>query len=178
MKRHLFSPRQQTRHFLTGTLFALSVLTTGGPASALDGKTYPGIACQPTDQSQVYRAPNSSGIFNPSTTSLLSVNCPVVRDTIPGNSTAGIAQVLMTVVDGNTTAGFNLNCAIASSSSTGQVIEVAITASKNDANPSTQQLTPMKDIASVSGGYYVLNCTIPPRQRGLSGIVMYQVDEN
>lgn len=178
MKRHLFAQSRQTRHFLTGTLFALSILATGGPAAAIDGKTLQGAACQPLDQTQTYSADGSGRIFNPSTTQHLFVNCPVVRDTIGGHSN-GIDEAFVKVIDNNPAAGKEVVCTLFSfRGDNGQVVE-AISRSSVGSNPNVQTLPTFVDLASTSGGYYNLLCNIPPRPSAgfSSGIVMYQVNE-
>lgn len=176
MKRHSLTQRQQTRRFLTGTLFALSVLATGGPAAALDGKTLPGSACEPLNQSAPYAEDIFGGIFNPSTTQTLTVNCPVVRDTIGGNSSNGIDVAVVKVFDQNLLTSRDVSCNLTSRSSTGQVVEVNFR-STTGASSSVQTLT-FTDLASQSGGFYNLSCSIPPKNgTAQSGIIMYEVDE-
>ena len=180
MKRHYFTQRQQTRRFLTGTLFALSVLATGGPAAALDGKSLPGAACQPGDQSQSYITDPFGRILNPSTTQSLVVTCPVVRDIITGNSSNGIDQAFVKVIDNNPNTGSEVGCTLASfRGDNGQAVEVTSRTTVGS-NPNVQTLPTFTDLASTSGGFYSLRCLIPPRTSStapLSGIVMYQIDE-
>ena len=180
MKRHFFTQQQQTRRFLTGTLFALSVLATGGPAAALDGKTLPGAACQPGDQSQSYITDPFGRILNPSTTQNLVVTCPVVRDIIAGNSTSGIKQAFVKVIDNNPNTGREVGCTLASfRGDNGQAVEVT-SGTTVGSSPNVRPLPTFTDLASTSGGFYSLRCLIPPRSSStapLSGIVMYQIDE-
>ena len=180
MKRHYFTHRQQTRRILTSALFSLSVLATGGPAAALDGKTLPGAACQPGDQSQSYITDTSGRILNPSTTQNLVVTCPVVRDVITGNSTAGIKQAFVKAIDNNPGTGKEVGCTLASfRGDNGQVVEVT-SGTTVGSSPNVQTLPTFVDIASTSGGFYSLRCLIPPRTNStapLSGIVMYHIDE-
>ena len=179
MKRSSFTQRQQTRRFFTGSLFALSVLATGGSAAALDGKTLQGAACQPTTQDQVYSTDGAGRIFNPSTTQVLGVNCPVVRDVIAGRSN-GIDQAFIKVFDNNPDTGREVTCTLLSfRGDTGQLVE-AISRNTVGSNPNVQQLPLFTDLASTNGGYYNLQCVIPPRTSStapMSGVVMYEIDE-
>lgn len=155
-------------------LIALPLLASAyQPAHAIDGKTLPGAACQPLNKDSLFFISSTGVLFNTSTTTFLTVICPVVRDTIASN---GISSAQIRAIDNNTT--FGVSCTLDSRNASAGLTSSRTANSAAGTNPSPQTLSYF-GLSSSSGGYYMFRCTIPPQQTaGTSGIVMYRVDEN
>jgi hypothetical protein len=154
------------------------------PAVAEDGKTYPGAACQPLSNTQVFSV-NSFGVLFNTSNLAQTVICPVVRDTMAADAANGIRSARVYVIDNNNAAGDPSVTCVLDSRTTGLgfanpgLSESFADTSVGGASPNIQVLDNYVDLTSSEAGYYYFRCSIPGQDEGRrSGIVMYRVYED
>ena len=146
------------------------------PALANDAKTLPGAACQPKSSSPTTFELNSSGqLINTSTTDL-TVICPIVRDVMAANSSNGISKAQVHVIDRNVDRRFTCTLRSHATTTTGSGSSSLNTG--NSFASADVQVLGYGNLASSANGYYFFECTIPGTYNGsLSSIVTYNWNE-
>ena len=141
----------------------LMLATTG---HAEDGKVIPGIACQKALGSGSY---GGGAVRNDSTTGSLTVECPIVRDSVNG----GINDAYVRLYNAKTgTSACTLN-ARSIYGTVGYSQYKSVTAS----GYKTLSFSSMSDY---NGGHYYFWCAVAPSQNGnsKSKIISYRMDES
>jgi hypothetical protein len=171
-------PRRLTAICLPpATALTILALTTGmWPALAGDSKIYPGSACQAWNAgtsayaSSSIVATGSGSVMNASSITSHEVSCPVVRDTTL-NTNGTFANVL--VYGYNTGAsGFKVTCTFnVTNANTGTSFSTSTQSSSAAAGNFELSIPVTK---SVSGGYYDIQCFLPPGSK----IYGYNVPEH
>lgn len=154
---------------LAKAIVCVVFLASTTSAFALDGKRYPGTLCQSTSTNLVY----GMTAYNKSTTSSLTVYCPLMRDYqyedltlvkvgVYDRSTSGAVSCTLDVIQGN---GIKYYTKTLSTSTTGS-------------SDGVQSISFTDDVVSPDGAFYALTCTIPATNNGQnSGILYYYVEE-
>jgi len=142
------------------------------PVLALDGKAYPGAACQT-------RAPESpflrSNALQNTGADPITVFCPIVRD----DMLSGVVKsAFVTVIDRHP--GKDFICSLSSYSSTGTLLGYA--AAFSSGSPATPQQLNFANVpsggANGNQGNYLIECFMPPSFNGnASSVLSYQVTE-
>jgi hypothetical protein len=171
--------RRYERKVING-LAAFALLLTGVPgAEAEDEKIFPGTMCVQEGVTSTVLYTAEGRVLNPSTTAPVTVNCPIVRDTVLERWDS----VNVVVADRNLSG--DISCTAISAQTDGLF---------GGFNPETQETSggsfdPFDSVTLTFGppaqerdrGTYFLRCTIPPReaQAGVepSGIYSYRIDE-
>lgn len=173
-------------HFNFKKLFIMTVttgalLTTvflGQGMAARDGKAYSGWSCKPwtlPNANANFKYDNWGRIQNTSTTEHLNVLCPIVRDTMAASNK--LDSVSVEFYNNNPrNANSQARCAIRKYHSTGQFIKLVRSGVtyKSSVPPSTpvqewektQHMWLQTNEAQGAGTYYVLSCSLPPKQDG------------
>ena len=146
-----------------------ALLFLSQPALAVDSKTLPGSACQPTTSTYAANLVISKGaIYNSSTTSSIKVVCPIIDDT-----SGDLDYTYLYVYDGHSTSAIecNLYSRDISSAATGD--------SDSDSSTGTgSQTLTFLDVGGTAGDYYqYLECTIPAKGTSYSYIYGYYAHE-
>lgn len=154
------------------------------PAVARDGKTYPGAACQPLSNTQVFSV-NSSGVLLNTSNLAQTVICPVVRERIDADAADGILDARVYVIDNNNAVGDpSVTCVLDSRTTGLGLANPGLSESFSDssipgAGPNIQVLDNYVNLSTANGGYFYFRCSIPGvHENRRSGIVMYRVDED
>lgn len=153
-----------------GSLF-IAMVCVSSTALAADTKIYPGQMCVPATQSAAYTiATNTGGIHNPSTTSTLTVNCPLIKDATNDTTISGYSVI---VADRSTTEA--VKCTLFSRIETTQMEGLSV--STTNADSIVKKLSSGAQPVYADGSLY-LRCSIP-KQVGteVSGIVSYRLSE-
>jgi hypothetical protein len=192
---------QQTTFNLEGNIMNAKQLMIGlgfsmmaaasAPALAADAKTLPGAACQPAVQTTTNLSSliilNDGSLINAGTASI-TVICPIMRDVMAANGSAGINSAQVYVVDNNNnTNDPRVSCTLESrttglGSANPGLVESLTVNSTAGASPNIQVIQ-FGNFASAENGYYHFRCNIPGIQMvggstNFSKIVMYRVTEN
>ncbi|MDS4022870.1 MAG: hypothetical protein RKR03_20535 [Candidatus Competibacter sp.] len=163
------------KQLMVGLGFSM-IAAASVPAMANDAKTLPGAACQPKSNSPTAFEISSSGqLINTSTTDL-TVICPIVRDVMAANSSNGINKAQVHVIDRNVDRPFT--CTLRSyATSTGSYGSSTQNTGNSFASANVQILG-HGNLASSADGYYLFECTIPGTYNGTrSSIVTYNWNE-
>lgn len=154
-------------------LLMAGVLALGAAAAhADDGKIYPGSHCvRWSGPTPVY---NFSLLGNPSTETLLRVDCPVVHDTINGDIRDGIVRVIDQSHD-------EVRCSLISVFVNGGG-GLSYWTSGVKETEGTSGLVKRLDFGSLPGdstSHYFYSCDIPTVHEGaMSWLISYRVDED
>jgi hypothetical protein len=164
-------------NFLKSAKAALAafVLATLGAtqAHAVDGKNYPGSMCVPWGAN---RTPTYyySAIGNPSTSTDLLLDCPIVRDSITNTIQSGWVKAIdQHYYD-------NVSCRLDSIYFSGGAAwgwsSPTLSSSGSSGNP---QHLAFGGVGANNTAHYYYSCRIPPTFNGnVSSITSYQVNEN
>jgi hypothetical protein len=174
----------KARKIITGVLAAAVMATiVASPAQAEDGKLYPGSMCvRFAGSTAVLPTLDSSRLFNPATT-VLSLDCPVVHDSINESIQDGYVDVIDQNFAGNASGDGNVQvCAnlvsVSQAFSSTLTVRSAGRKCTIGANSVSQRLT-FGGISANSNAHYFYSVTIPPTFNGArSSIISYKVDEN
>lgn len=157
----------------TLALPALTLFGTSAMAVVNDAKTLPGSTCQPISNTAAFAKDGIGRISNPSATASLTVDCPVVRDTMAANGTDGVDVGFIRVEDNHSAQ--NISCTLFSENKLNNGLTDVI--GDSSVGEGVQQLDYL-DLASSFEGYYHYFCTIPPTEGGVrSNIKEYYVGE-
>lgn len=162
------------KSLMLAILFVLLCAAMPSLTSANDAKNYPGSMCVPWNESQPAPALSYSGIWNPSSTSSLRVDCPCIKDSssidsgwvraVDQHYSQDITARLCSVYRNSTGCSWTVNCS-SERRTTG-----------SSCNP--QQLSIGTDLAGGTYAHYYYSITIPPvYSNNRSGICTYQVNE-
>ena len=143
-------------------LFTAAVFLSSASAMAADRKTYSGSMCQPNQPSNQITYLNGSA-FNTST-SRISVTCPIVRDNTQNTDGTRSASVIVQSFGGQ-----SVTCSLFSYDK--NAINIA---QKTASTTSTAPFPLNVDVnAGAELGIYWINCSLPPNSRVLN----YDIDE-
>ncbi len=150
------------------------LLTTAWSADADDRKNYPATMCVQQGTTSTVLYDSGGRAVNPSTTSFVSLVCPIVRD----ETGEKWNSVEVRVVDRNSGNG-NVVCQTRRTTSDGSSTIVETRATTGFSN-AVQSLTFTTDPISVGGlDTYVLTCSLPPNNgNGASSLLSYSVLEH
>lgn len=157
------------RRYAGAVLLAAATGAFSPMAAAVDGKTYPGAACQPgelnspTDIQYTWLG-HAKNILPGNS---LGVVCPIVRDNM--GSVSGIGYASVRINKTNNT-GFVCELRSRNAHSTAGFLQTQW----NFDGAGNRTITFNGPASGYASGYYVLSCYIPPGHQLLS----YRVDEN
>jgi hypothetical protein len=151
---------------------ALALAALASPALAADGKTMPGSACEPKDDSrpgQLYWGyGNIANIGN----AQQPVNCPVVKDLNKIN------RAVVMVLDVNPDPGADIYCQLVTVRSDGTIQSAQ--AQKSNGSVAVAKPLSFGGQGAAANGSYHLECSLPPFRQGFgaSSIINYTVVED
>lgn len=153
---------------------SISVLAmTAAPATfAGDSKIYPGAACQPEFGSRAADL-NSFGSFieNKSTSTSMTVTCPIVRDNTTNSN--GIAQVTVRIQTLRGESSVGSRCELRSFDDKGGAFTTDSASIFGRAGFHTLTLQDV-DISQAHAGHYALKCSLSQR---FTRLIEYRVNE-
>ncbi|NOT55155.1 MAG: hypothetical protein HOP18_11155 [Deltaproteobacteria bacterium] len=173
------------RKITTGILTAVVMATLGlSQAHAVDGKLYPGSMCNRfAGATTVLPTLNASRLLNPSTTTVLRLDCPVIHDSIAPNLQSGYVDVIDQNFSGDVVNNEN-NQVCAELFSTSQVLSSFLTIRSTGRRCTTGASATSKrlfvgGLPANSNAHYFYGITLPPKFSGFeSAVISYRVDEN
>ena len=168
-----------TRRHLLSVLTLMSLVfvflgTVGvSPIHAADAKIYPGSMCVRYDGTNT-PGYNFSAIGNPSDSTWLLLDCPIVRDHTDRTISSGVVQVI------DLHFSEQVYCSLNSFYRSGDAFLGWWTQPKASSGTSTgQQTLSFGGVGSNSLAHYYYSCGIPPKYNGqVSYIISYKVNEN
>lgn len=170
------------KQLMIGLGFSMLAVASA-PALAADAKTLPGAACQPNSSNPTTFYIGSNGMLINNSDTALTVICPIVRDVMAANSSNGISNAQIYVVDNNnSTNDPRVSCTLESRMTGAGLVEALTDNSVAGASPNVQVLDNYTNLGLSSEGYYFFRCTIPGNQTvgaqiNRSSIVMYRWSE-
>ena len=170
---------------ITGILAAVVMTTLGiSQALALDGKLYPGSMCNRfAGSTAVLPTLNASRLLNPSTTTVLRLDCPVIHDSIAPSIQSGYVDVIDPNFNGDTLNNENSQVC-AELFSTSQAFSSVLTIRSTGRRCTTGASSVSRrlffgGLPANSNAHYFYGVTLPPTFLGSqSAIISYRVDEN
>lgn len=168
-----YSVSRSQKTLLVVSLGLLAVIMGFSPAGAEDGKLYPGSMCVRYAGTST-PSYNFSAIGNPSTSSWLYVDCPVVHDSMNHSIRNGYVNM----IDMNYSS--NVRCSLNSFYRSGGSWYGWWSPSKSSSGSgSSPQRIYYSGLGSNSSSHYYYSCQIPPRYSGnTSYLGSYYVSEN
>lgn len=161
------------KYFTVSITLALSAMAITPSVQAQDTKNYPGSTCVRWDAAQPTPSLRFSGIWNPSATVNLYIDCIAVKDGT--NVASGWVRVIDQHPD------LPVSCHLVSTWSTSEAgIFTRLSPVRNSAgaNSNVQRLN-YGALAGFPSGHLYYSCQIPPTSAGArSWITTYQVREN
>jgi hypothetical protein len=151
---------------------ALVVAALAGPALAADGKTMPGSACEPKDDSRPGQLYWGNGNIANLGNAQQPVNCAVVKDLNK------IRRAVVMVIDLNPDPGADISCQLVTVRSDGTV-QAAQDQRSNGSFTVARPLSFGAQAAAANGSYH-LECSLPPFRPGFgaSTIINYTIVED
>lgn len=148
------------------SIMLCTVLMLATTAHAEDGKVIPGVACQKALGTGSY---GGGAVRNDSTTGSLTVECPIVRDSVSG----GINDAYVRLYNAKTATSA---CTLNARSIYGTV-GFSQYKSVNSSGYKTLSFASMSDY---NGGHYYFWCAVAPSQNNSSKskIISYRMDES
>jgi hypothetical protein len=141
------------KQLMIGLGFSM-LAAANAPALAVDAKTLPGAACYPNTSTPTAFYIGNNGMLINNSAATLTVICPIVRDVMAANSSNGISNAQVHVVDNNNlSAGTQVTCTLESRTTNSNVVETFTDYSDAGASPAVQVLDNYADIGSGVNGY-------------------------
>lgn len=168
----------KTNHILLNAAVLGIVTLTGSFASAGDEKVYPGTMCRQEGTSSVVSYDGNGRVHNP-TASVVSVMCPIVRDSVLSKWSSVSVAVADRHADIYPNSDDQVVCRAWSSQPDGLGwFQTANTVGWYPNWWEAQALSFGPQVEERDRGTFYLQCFIPARYQGLdSGVLSYSIDE-
>jgi hypothetical protein len=160
-----------SRLFLTLSVAGL-IGVLGAPTAQADDKVYPASMCIKLFATGTIDYTAGGTVVNPSTTTAVTVLCPIVRD----NAVRPWKLIEVVVIDQHV--NLNVSCTALSFSRDGATSSSIVRSSSG--NSTTAQILSFDGVAEFDRGYHFVRCQIPqanPGNNALSEIASYFVRE-